>query len=784
MAASALDAFPERTASAARVPGAAVSAAVGASLCGLTMLFTAWTLLATGWVDGAGGALVVALAAVVEAAVLAHARVPRSLALALVPVLAMAAIIPATISALPLDGDSSFWHLIGRYVGASFGGLASTQDWPFTVGLCAVLWLCGYWMTWMALREHRGVLAVLPVYIILATNVLNQRTGREVALPAALSVGLSLLVVANAHLDSLQSRWRRRRVKALAGIRSGMVGSAAVVAVGILVVGSVLPRATTQDISGTFFSGVGGSGSHAGTGVGTSRATPAAIGFSDVTQPGGPLISTPKPVLTYTSSTAAPVYLRVVNDTVFSQGNWYPEHGPAFYDHNLAFTGVAFGAGALPLDSAAASKSSSAVVTIQVNLRSKATGDVDEAPFAGEPVSSSAGGTAYGTVDESRSGGRLVTVDVVKLSGGSGGASITITTSATVSTATQDALRTAGTRYPDWAQRYTLLRDDGTHEVTRIASLAREWTRNATNPYDQASAIEQRLRDPSSFTYTLNPPDPPPNEWPVVYFLTKSHRGYCQYFASAMGAMLRSLGIPTRVVNGYGPGSTRAVGNRHGQRVQQVTTSDAHTWVEAYFPGYGWITFEPTPPSPQGDYSPIFRGAVPGPSSTSAADIAEHGGGSSNGSQTPAVQQPSVRRPAAAAAQTPDLRLVGLSLLAMVGTAVLLGSLWLLFPRSQRGAWRRLEVLGLLLGVRRRTAETHHAYARRFTGLLRAAGPLHDDRVARAVIQLARDSTASEFARPGGEQRISGARRRVWMIVFRASPRIGWRALMRRAAAG
>ena len=83
--------------------------------------------------------------------------------------------------------------------------------------------------------------------------------------------------------------------------------------------------------------------------------------------------------------------------------------------------------------------------------------------------------------------------------------------------------------------------------------------------------------------------------WPVVYFLTVSHRGYCQYFASAMGSMLRSLGIPTRLVSGYGPGTTRAQSGRAGQREQTVSTSDAHSWVEAYFPGYGWIPFEPTP---------------------------------------------------------------------------------------------------------------------------------------------------------------------------------------------
>ena len=72
--------------------------------------------------------------------------------------------------------------------------------------------------------------------------------------------------------------------------------------------------------------------------------------------------------------------------------------------------------------------------------------------------------------------------------------------------------------------------------------------------------------------------------------------------------MLRSLNIPTRLVSGYGPGTTRAQSGRGGQRQEEVTTSDAHSWVEAYFPGYGWIPFEPTPPSRQGNYQPFPRG--------------------------------------------------------------------------------------------------------------------------------------------------------------------------------
>ncbi len=139
-------------------------------------------------------------------------------------------------------------------------------------------------------------------------------------------------------------------------------------------------------------------------------------------------------------------------------------------------------------------------------------------------------------------------------------------------------------------------------------TLRGQWVKGVpADPYDQALAIEQHLRNPAFFQYTLNPPqNPNPNTWNVIYFLTTSHKGYCQYFASAMGSMLRSLRHPhpagERIRPRDGAGAERT---RRPAGQEEVTTSDAHIWVEAYFPGYGWIPFEPTPPSAEGNYQPL-----------------------------------------------------------------------------------------------------------------------------------------------------------------------------------
>lgn len=121
----------------------------------------------------------------------------------------------------------------------------------------------------------------------------------------------------------------------------------------------------------------------------------------------------------------------------------------------------------------------------------------------------------------------------------------------------------------------------------RIAALARRITASASNNYDRAFAVETYLR--RNFGYTLNPQGILPSD-PIGSFLFRSKEGYCAYFAAAMAVMLRTLGVPARVVNGFRTGEYNPVG-----RDFVVRARDAHSWVEVYFPGSGWATFDPTP---------------------------------------------------------------------------------------------------------------------------------------------------------------------------------------------
>jgi transglutaminase-like putative cysteine protease len=124
----------------------------------------------------------------------------------------------------------------------------------------------------------------------------------------------------------------------------------------------------------------------------------------------------------------------------------------------------------------------------------------------------------------------------------------------------------------------------------RIPELARAMTAGAETDLERARAIERRLR--ADYGYTLELPDHEVAD-PLAYFLFTRKKGHCEYFASAMTVMLRSAGIPARLATGFQSGVYNPITD-----FWLVRASDAHAWVEAWIPGRGWTTFDPTPPDP------------------------------------------------------------------------------------------------------------------------------------------------------------------------------------------
>jgi len=130
---------------------------------------------------------------------------------------------------------------------------------------------------------------------------------------------------------------------------------------------------------------------------------------------------------------------------------------------------------------------------------------------------------------------------------------------------------------------------DTAGSAPEIEKLARQWTRGADTPEQKARALMERFR--SGFRYTLQTPAPPQGAHPLEHFLLRTRAGHCEYFAGAMALMLREVGVPARVVEGFqGMEST----GEPGKFIVRFT--HAHAWVEAVLDGSTWATLDPTPP--------------------------------------------------------------------------------------------------------------------------------------------------------------------------------------------
>jgi protein-glutamine gamma-glutamyltransferase len=145
--------------------------------------------------------------------------------------------------------------------------------------------------------------------------------------------------------------------------------------------------------------------------------------------------------------------------------------------------------------------------------------------------------------------------------------------------------------YPsDILTRYTQLPELRDRRVDRLAA---DLTRGAGTTIEMARRIEHHLRTAYGYSLDLKCSGADP----VACFLFETREGHCEYFATAMTLLLRARGVPARLVNGFQMGEYSPLSDSY-----TVRQSDAHTWVEVYFPEQGWVTFDPTPAAGQGGY--------------------------------------------------------------------------------------------------------------------------------------------------------------------------------------
>lgn len=180
-------------------------------------------------------------------------------------------------------------------------------------------------------------------------------------------------------------------------------------------------------------------------------------------------------------------------------------------------------------------------------------------------------------------------------------------------------LQQSGVSYPAWVQdHYLQLPNDLSSQITE---LARTITADSESPYNKAVAITNYLR--STITYSATVDAPPPGTDPLVWFLFDTRKGFCNYYATAEVILLRSVGVPARMVVGF------AQGEYSPPDKYTVLQKDAHAWPEVFFSGIGWVEFEPTVSQPE-------LNRLPGiPSPTQQPFNSTQNPGQSNAGSTP-----------------------------------------------------------------------------------------------------------------------------------------------------
>jgi transglutaminase-like putative cysteine protease len=323
-------------------------------------------------------------------------------------------------------------------------------------------------------------------------------------------------------------------------------------------------------------------------------------------------------------------------------------------------------------------------------------------------------------------------------------------------TATEDELRGASTTLPDWVvQRYLQLPDTIS---TRTAELASEITADAPTAYDKAKAVETYLRQ--TITYDTSIEAPPGDQDVVDYLLFEYPRGYCEQYATAMAVMLRSVGIPARIVSGYAPGDFDE--ERGGYLYLQ---SNAHAWVEVFFPGYGWVPFEPTSseaPRTLGDDA--ASGDIP---EDQQIEEIEPTATAENDDDFAAVSTPesSAGQGLATIEEVDDDRGGGGDLAVIIGGALLTivavgGMAWWMWMRRLRGLslsaglFARLLRVGRMMGVSKQPSATPREYAQTFS----QRAPVVSEYAQRIVDAYELD----QYAQHGSEGRAIETARQAW----------------------
>jgi len=316
---------------------------------------------------------------------------------------------------------------------------------------------------------------------------------------------------------------------------------------------------------------------------------------------------------------------------------------------------------------------------------------------------------------------------------------------------TPDQLR--GANGDDGAIDPEYLRLDRVSE--RVIGLAENITRDASTRFDKALALNNFLTNTTAngFKYNLQTRTGSSGD-ALEDFLFEGKAGYCEQYASAMGVLLRAVGIPSRVVIGY------TAGYESGE-TRVITTEDAHAWVEVFFPGIGWVVFDPTPLPDGRDVTPAYVASANSPTTAPGQNPDPDDPTGTATTPTASGTSPDGTNPDDLAAAPPGeggpggwMRPLGLTLLVLLLLAALAGG-----PAAVR-EWQRRNRLRLVAagGPEAATAAWRELLAESWD---RGSAVPDTDTVRLAANRLARDHGLDDDGRRGLRMMV-GAVERAW----------------------
>lgn len=456
------------------------------------------------------------------------------------------------------------------------GGI-NQDDLIFTLLIAMLFWFLGYNAAWHIFRIDRVWRVILPPGLILATNSIFYDGDANLEAYAVAFLFLSMLLIVRSNLDAREWEWYVNGIRVPRNLRWQFLRAGTILALLALLVAWSIPSGDLQDRLDRFqaflqsdpLSQLGEFWNRLFSPIETQGPATADYYGGDSLELGGAIRLGEQEVFSVSAPSNHRYYWRSRVFDTYERGRWTP----------AADTRLTTPDSQLEIVNSPNTLNAREVVQQEFTMALNASRLVYTAPQPYQVNLPTRTDLRY--VENRAMNISVIRPTRVIYRGDS------YTATSLMSVATANDLRSVAAIYPDWIRQLYL---DAPLSITqRTAQLASQIVTEAgaTTVYDKAKAIETWLR--ANILYNETIPQPPADRDQVDWVLFDLKQGYCEYYASAMIVMLRSLGIPARMAAGFAQGTWDADTQRY-----VVKERDAHTWVEVYFPGYGWIEFEPT----------------------------------------------------------------------------------------------------------------------------------------------------------------------------------------------